>query len=149
MSYPTDQLSCSTTASHFANNPSEEHDVDPKWLRGFIPHIVCQLCGYSFAGKTKYGRHMAEHHPRHPVNFTYVCPVCSKGFFSSRGLSHHMEIHSERPSCHLCPSTFSYTRNLKRHIESVHNLKDCRYCKQFINTAGFHSHLRECMFNNY
>lgn len=108
--------------------------------------IVCYLCGSSFMGKAQYGKHMAEYHPSETIDHPYKCSECPKGFFSSQGLKHHMEIHSERPSCVVCNLTFRYSINMKRHVEMSHRLKECRYCKQFVSSIGddFHLHVRKC-----
>lgn len=119
-----------------------------QFSQGSYLAIICNLCGTPIAGKTQYGKHMAEYHPTEIVDHPYKCSECPKGFFSSQGLKHHMEVHSERPSCHLCSLTFRYSRNLKRHLEMSHGCKECRYCKKIITMGReFALHYAECCKN--
>lgn len=134
------QLAENQPASHISNSSANRaHE-------GGYSHFNCNICGTLLLGNFQYRKHMDRFHPSHNIAYPYKCPDCGKGFFSAGGLGYHKEIHLEKSLCHICQLSFSYSRNLKRHIEMLHNLKECRYCKQWVSSDSYeyHRHIREC-----
>lgn len=78
----------------------------------------CQYCGKVFRSLTNRAKHVLNHAvgPK-----TFTCNVCGNGFANKGGLDRHSRIHTgEIYSCKQCPSTFYSSPGLTRHMNKCH-----------------------------
>ena len=78
----------------------------------------CQYCGKVFRSLTNRAKHVLNHAvgPK-----TFICNVCGNGFANKGGLDRHSRIHTgEIYSCKHCSSTFYSSPGLTRHINKCH-----------------------------
>lgn len=78
----------------------------------------CQYCGKVFRSLTNRAKHVLNHAvgPK-----TFTCNVCGNGFSNKGGLDRHSRIHAgEIYSCKHCSSTFYSSPGLTRHINKCH-----------------------------
>ncbi|BFZ02410.1 hypothetical protein BsWGS_05449 [Bradybaena similaris] len=90
--------------------------------------IYCNFCDSVWDTRSMFQKHMNECH-REKNALPFTCPMCQKGFFSLRGLNHHIEAHGGRQFvCSVCHARFQHKHNLKRHVIGVHKLTDMPQC---------------------
>ena len=78
----------------------------------------CQYCGKVFRSLTNRAKHVLNHAVG-PKSFT--CNVCGNGFANKGSLDRHSRIHTgEIYSCKHCSSTFYSSPGLTRHINKCH-----------------------------
>lgn len=78
----------------------------------------CQYCGKVFRSLTNRAKHVLNHAvgPK-----TFICNVCGNGFANKGSLDRHARIHTgEIYSCKHCSSTFYSSPGLTRHINKCH-----------------------------
>ena len=78
----------------------------------------CQYCGKVFRSLTNRAKHVLNHAvgPK-----TFTCNVCGNGFSNKGSLDRHSRIHTgEIYSCKHCSSTFYSSPGLTRHINKCH-----------------------------
>ena len=78
----------------------------------------CQYCGKVFRSLTNRAKHVLNHAvgPK-----TFTCSVCGNGFANKGSLDRHSRIHTgEIYSCKHCSSTFYSSPGLTRHINKCH-----------------------------
>lgn len=78
----------------------------------------CQYCGKVFRSLTNRAKHVLNHAvgPK-----TFTCNICGNGFANKGGLDRHSRIHTgEIYSCKQCSSTFYSSPGLTRHINKCH-----------------------------
>ncbi|XP_077997456.1 insulinoma-associated protein 1a-like [Glandiceps talaboti] len=81
----------------------------------------CQYCGKVFRSLSNRAKHVLSHAvgPKQAEHFT--CNVCGNGFTNKGSLERHARIHnSEIYSCKYCSSTFYSSPGLTRHINKCH-----------------------------
>ncbi|XP_070578079.1 insulinoma-associated protein 1a-like [Ptychodera flava] len=81
----------------------------------------CQYCGKVFRSLSNRAKHVLSHAvgPKQAEHFT--CSVCGNGFTNKGSLERHARIHSgEIYSCKYCSSTFYSSPGLTRHINKCH-----------------------------
>ena len=113
--------------------------------------VACHICGMKVGSRKIMTQHINNYHGSYLESNTltqksvpFQCQICTKGFFSHTGLTHHMESHTSGFTCQICSKTFSYSRNLKRHIESHHMMKECATCKTLVPKREFNEHVSKC-----
>ncbi|XP_029179966.2 insulinoma-associated protein 1-like [Acropora millepora] len=78
----------------------------------------CQYCGKVFRSLTNRAKHVLNHAvgPK-----TFICNVCGNGFANKGSLDRHARIHTgEIYSCKHCSSTFYSSPGLTRHMNKCH-----------------------------
>lgn len=95
-------------------------------------HKICDLCGESISGKSRFKRHMLEHEGKPPPPVT--CEVCGRRLADMKCLKRHMNSHhppdgvKREYNCPICPKVFASPSNVKMHIKVVHENSYERKC---------------------
>lgn len=101
-------------------------------------HSLCEICGKSFANKSKLKHHTRLHLPIDQRR-SFECYICRATFAYKKSLVHHMPIHSGQKiqlQCNVCQSQFSRSDALRRHA-LIHQGKlphQCQYCSKGFRT---------------
>lgn len=132
-----------------------------------VKQIECRICRTKFMWKSSRDSHNDHLHLRpkksttsasssqqKPKEKSFVCEICSKGFYRSEHLERHKNVHipaEKKFACDLCKKKFNLKVNLKSHMR-VHNQdreKDegdkhlCVYCgRSFSNSSNLIVHMR-------
>ena len=115
----------------------------PKQIPGSEKY-ECPVCNLHFDSRTQFQGHVNMLH-REAQLLPFVCSYCQKGFFSKVGVTQHELSHKGYVfPCSQCNSQFTFKRNLRRHMETIHNLKECRYCGEWIESENIGGHVLEC-----
>ncbi|XP_078792929.1 uncharacterized protein LOC105353778 isoform X1 [Oryzias latipes] len=80
--------------------------------------IQCDVCGKKFGTKSGLSVHSWSHIEERP----YKCDICDKAFGLKSLLKAHRRSHDENQQCHICGKTLSSTRALSRHL-TIHSEK--------------------------
>ncbi|XP_037543205.1 zinc finger protein 664 [Nematolebias whitei] len=152
-------LSCSVRREQYVNNQSlQSHmtchsDVRPSSFNKKCVEInknveshrkvqakprmfSCDVCGKSFAYKSKINAHVRSHTGDKP----FPCDVCGQRFSYSTSLKAHMRIHTgDKPYlCNVCGQRFSHMTNLNAHVRIHTGDKpfSCEFCGQRFSQKG-------------
>ena len=78
----------------------------------------CQFCGKVLRSETARAKHVLQHAVG---NKDFTCSVCGNGFANKAALERHSRLHtSEVYTCKYCSSTFYSSPGLTRHINKCH-----------------------------
>lgn len=100
-------------------------------------HKICDLCGESISGKSRFKRHMLEHEGK-PLPMV-SCEVCGRRLADMKCLKRHMGSHHPpegvKPefNCPMCTKLFASPSNVKMHIKVVHENsyeRKCNLCEK-------------------
>ncbi|XP_065367482.1 transcription factor grauzone-like [Calliphora vicina] len=100
-------------------------------------HKICDLCGASISGKSRFKRHMLEHEGKPAPMVT--CEVCGRRLADMKCLKRHMNSHhppegvKNEFNCPICMKIFASPSNVKMHIKVVHENsyeRKCNLCEK-------------------
>ena len=80
---------------------------------------TCPICQAVFLTRMRMKRHMTSH-----GQGAFICPICSKSFYSDPSLSQHIRVvHSAvKHQCPACLKQLSTPQRLRYHMQSLHNI---------------------------
>lgn len=115
----------------------------------YIP-TNCQFCGKETPTDVLYQKHMNTYH-RDAKVLPFTCHLCGMGFIIKWTLVRHLKVHDDAEySCVVCTAKFKHQKNVKRHVETIHQLKQCRYCREYYSYVDdqFRQHVLACQKAN-
>lgn len=83
-----------------------------------LKNFICEYCDEAFVKRSRLKDHL---YAKHTFDRPYVCTLCNKTFTSSRYLSMHKIIHSDRTfQCRYCDRNFNHMKNRRTHEKRKH-----------------------------
>lgn len=87
--------------------------------------------------------HVATYHEN---DLPYKCSYCGKGYWSSTGLSLHLQVHEGKSFvCPICDAKFTQKGTMKTHMKMKHRSSMCSICSQVLKLGPeYNEHIVNC-----
>ena len=149
---PAERLSFKPQISFFTKNENSTgvahwaglHD---RRMRNRQKQFKCLVCPEAFSHISHLKSHVHHEHGDANEAFPFLCSICNKGFFTRWTFKQHNEQHTPGFNCHICDKTLKFTSHLLKHLETEHNVRKCRWCKQFFHNQEINQHV--CILKHF
>lgn len=114
--------------------------VDPRMS---VESWTCSYCTEVLADENFLRCHISRFHGD---KMPFSCTQCGRGYFSARGLSHHLQSHKGKTfMCPVCDAKFTQKFTIKRHLRLVHRSAQCQTCFAILKVGPeFDQHVLYC-----